>query len=114
MVGNRAQTANTFVTLSYWRDLESLHAFAHGDVHLKDWNWWNRNVQQMPHLGLMHEVYAAPAGGWESIYINFPPFAMGSSKIFQGEGIESTEVLVKAEGRRKDSMLGRMGRLGGE
>lgn len=114
MVGNRPHTANILITLSYWRDIESLHAFAHSDVHRKGWDWWNRKGPQLPHLGLMHEVYAAPARGWESIYINFPPFVLGGSKVFLGEGRESVGVLVKAEGKGKDSMLGRMGRVGGE
>ena len=112
MAGTRPQTADTIVTLSYWRDLESLHAFAHGDLHREGWDWWNRNVKRWPHLGVMHEVYAAPEKCWENIYINFPAFGLGAVKVEQdGEG-GSKRVLMEAKGTYKESMLGRMGRLG--
>ena len=51
LIGNRPTTANTLITLSYWRDISSLHAFAHSDIHRKGWDWWNRNGQRLSHLG---------------------------------------------------------------
>jgi len=74
---NGPETKNTFATISYWRDLESLHALALGDTHRTGWQWWNRTVKEHPHLGLFHEVYVVPRGHFISNYINFPPFALG-------------------------------------
>ena len=34
-------------------------------------------MHEHPHLGIMHEVYAAPPGSWENISVNFAPFGMG-------------------------------------
>jgi len=32
----------------------------------------------------MHEVYAAPKGHWENIYVDFPPFGMGEWDFGRG------------------------------
>ena len=34
-------------------------------------------MQDVPHLGIMHELYMVPKGGWENIYHNFRPIGMG-------------------------------------
>lgn len=68
---------HTVLTLSYWKDLDSLNAFAQGPLHKAGWAWWNKSTKTLPHLGIMHEVYAAPKGNWENIYVNFRPFGMG-------------------------------------
>ena len=67
------------VTLSYWKDLPSLYAFAHSQSHRDVWDWWNSNLKggRIPHLGIFHEVYAVPKGHWENIYVNYRPFGMG-------------------------------------
>jgi hypothetical protein len=78
-VGLHMQTPTgvTGVSLSYWKTVDGLHTFASSPAHRDGWNWWNRNVEQHPHLGIMHEVYAAPPNAWENIYVNFVPFGMG-------------------------------------
>ena len=75
--GVTPDTKSTVITLSYWKNLESLQAFAAGPAHQEGWAWWNRTAEQHPQLGIMHEVYAAPHGHWENIYVNFKPFGMG-------------------------------------
>lgn len=67
----------TSLTLSYWRDLKSLHAFAQGPAHMEGVKWFNQATKQYPHIGIMHEVYAVPKGHWENIYTNYQPFGMG-------------------------------------
>ena len=69
----------TLLVLSYWKDVEALRAFAQGPAHRAGWDWWNKVTRSHPHLGIMHEVFAAPKGHWENIYINFKPFGMGES-----------------------------------
>lgn len=54
----------------YFRSTEGLHAFAHSQHHREGWDWWNRNVKNMPHISIYHETYHVPKGHWENIYIN--------------------------------------------
>ena len=77
MEGTTPDTRSMVVSLSYWKDVESLHTFAQGPTHRAGWDWWNRTEKQLAHIGIMHEVYAAPKGHWENIYNNFKPFGMG-------------------------------------
>lgn len=74
-------TSMTRVVLSYWRSVEGLQAFTVGPKHREGWDWWNRTVYEHPHLGIMHEVYAAPPGAWENINVNFIPFGIGKSRL---------------------------------
>ena len=64
--------------------MDGLLAFSTGPAHRDGWNWWNRVVKEHPHLGIMHEVYDAPPGAWENIYVNFPPFGIGEAFHFIG------------------------------
>jgi hypothetical protein len=65
------------VYLSYWKTLEGLHKFAHGDVHMKGQLWWERGAMEAyKHIGIMHEVYEVPAGNWENVFHNFRPFGI--------------------------------------
>ena len=73
---------NAIVTITYWKDIEHLHAFAQGPTHREGWDWWAAENKKYPHLGIMHETYAVPKGGWENIYQNFQPFGMGKSTLF--------------------------------
>lgn len=72
---------NALVTISYWKDIEHLHAFAHGPTHRLAWDWWTAENKKYPHIGIMHETYAVPEGGWENIYQNFQPFGMGEPAL---------------------------------
>ncbi|KAL8725571.1 MAG: hypothetical protein Q9166_007273 [cf. Caloplaca sp. 2 TL-2023] len=65
------------ITISYWKSIEHLHAFAHGPAHRQGWDWWmNKAREKYPHLGIMHETYEAPRGSWENIYEGFVPVGM--------------------------------------
>jgi hypothetical protein len=64
------RTSNQVMVVCYFRTLEDLHNFAHGPLHRKGWDWWNRMTKDHPHLSIMHEVYHAPKGHWENIFIN--------------------------------------------
>jgi len=67
--GDRTTSSEQMV-VCYFRTVEGLHKYAHGDTHRKAWDWWNRDVGKMPHISIFHEVYHAPKGNWESIYVN--------------------------------------------
>ena len=67
----------TTLTISYWKTVEHLHAFAHSPAHREGWDWWLKGRKEYPHLGIYHETFAAPAGHWENIYENMVPIGMG-------------------------------------
>jgi Domain of unknown function (DUF4188) len=49
------------LNISYWRDLESVRAFAHGHLHREAWDYWNWTIKEHDYLGIHHEVYEAEA-----------------------------------------------------
>ena len=59
--------------------MDSLHAFAHSKLHREGWDWYNEAAKKNSHFAIMHEVYSVPAGRYENIYQNLPPFAMGKT-----------------------------------
>ncbi|UKZ65865.1 uncharacterized protein TrAtP1_007055 [Trichoderma atroviride] len=63
-------TANSIATCCYFRTVEDVHRFAHSPLHREAWDWWNNITASHPHLSIMHEMYNAPAKGWENIYVN--------------------------------------------
>ena len=65
----------TTIWLSYWRDVESLQAFASSASHKIAQNGWEQG--KYPYVGIMHETYHAPRGHYESIYANFRRWGQG-------------------------------------
>ena len=122
---------NALVTISYWKDMEHLHAFAHGPAHRLGWDWWVKENRKHPHIGIMHETYAVPKHAWENIYQNFHPIGMCESMRSQMSLILITDVpaaqikypvreskdappklvstIMKANGSRWRTMTSRMG-----
>ncbi|QDS72365.1 hypothetical protein FKW77_008229 [Venturia effusa] len=72
-------TGNEIMTVIYFKTSEGLHNYAHGELHRQGWNWWNKNLARFNHLSIWHEVYVAPKGHWENIYINTRPLLMGAT-----------------------------------
>lgn len=68
---NARQSNNQVMAACYFRSLEELHRYAHSPLHREAWNWWNSITKTHPHLSIMHEVYHAPKGHWENIYVNY-------------------------------------------
>lgn len=69
----------TVVLLQYWRDFDSLEAYAR-DRDQKHWPAWvsfNKAVGNDGTVGIFHETYAVSAGAHETIYANMPPFGLG-------------------------------------
>ncbi|KAL4905228.1 hypothetical protein BDW74DRAFT_178231 [Aspergillus multicolor] len=77
---------NESMFLFYLRDYESLHRFAHDEIHMKGLAWWARIVKDHPHIAIFHETYVVPKGAWENIYINSAPTGMGDTWFPVREG----------------------------
>lgn len=75
-ISTERSASNEYATVSYWRSVEDIHAFALGPLHREAWNWWNDTVAKGGHrnLGIMHEIFEVPkTNGFEGIYINYHP-----------------------------------------
>ena len=75
-----------FVFLSYWRSIDCIHAFAHGEMHRAAWQWWEKTIKQHDCVGINHEVYEAEPGHWENMYANFQPTGMGATTYLRQDG----------------------------
>jgi hypothetical protein len=63
-------TQNELMQVAYFKTVEGLHAFAQGPEHRKAMEWWFKTVKDHDHLAIWHEIYHAPKGHWENIYMN--------------------------------------------
>jgi heme-degrading monooxygenase HmoA len=104
-ISNERSSNNEVATISYWRSVEDIHAFAVGSVHREAMQWWDGADTRR--LGIMHEVFVLPReGGWEGVYVNYPRTGLGAATR-EGEGGWAV-LLVEATGRWTSSR----GRLG--
>lgn len=67
-------SGRTVMVLQYWRSFEQLHAYAHAKdlQHLPAWADFNRKVGCNGSVGIFHETYVVPSGGYECVYVNMP------------------------------------------
>jgi hypothetical protein len=72
-------TGNEVMTVMYFKTSEGLHAYAHGELHREVWNWWNKTFASHTHISIWHELFVAPKGAWETIYVNTRPLLMGAT-----------------------------------
>ena len=110
------ETGNEQLFLMYFRDTAGLHAYAHGELHREGWAWWNRTMAQHPHIAIWHEAYEAPAGAWESIYVNTRPTLLGATTypVKTPQGTQWLNPLVDASRGVLKSSRGRMTRTDGD
>lgn len=113
LMSSDEETGSTMCWLSYWKDIESLQAFANSPVHRKGFSWYMTTaLKHFPTTGIMHETYRIPKGNWEAISLNMPPFGVSSTR-YSVEDKETGEVelvspLVKANGKLWETMRARM------
>ena len=65
--------------LQYWRDFDSLEAYARSRdrEHWPAWVEFNKRVGSNGTVGIYHETYAIDAGRYETIYGNMPAWGLG-------------------------------------
>ena len=66
-------TGNEYMSILYFENEHYLHQYAHGPMHTKAMQWWREVEEKIPHVGIMHEVFACPKRSWEGIYLNYHP-----------------------------------------
>jgi hypothetical protein len=76
------------LAVQYWRDLDSLLAYAQGadHEHRPAWREFNRRVRDARGaVGIWHETYVVAPGAHETIYVDMPaqglPRAVGAEPI---------------------------------
>ncbi|MBC3192400.1 DUF4188 domain-containing protein [Pseudonocardia sp. C8] len=68
------------MVIQYWRDRESLYAYANdtGRLHRPAWAAFNRRARRVPGaVGIWHETFVA--GEFESIYGDMPPAGLAKA-----------------------------------
>jgi Domain of unknown function (DUF4188) len=80
-LGFHSWVGRTTILLQYWRDFESLNRFARDTQlpHLEPWRRFNRAISDSGDVGIWHETYRVPAGGYEAIYGNMPAFGLAAA-----------------------------------
>ncbi|MFE6667084.1 DUF4188 domain-containing protein [Streptomyces sp. NPDC057697] len=65
----------TYYVVQYWESKEKLYAYASAPdmFHRRAWAIMNRRAKKSRrHVGLWHETYVVPEGGYESVYADMP------------------------------------------
>ncbi|KAI1485312.1 hypothetical protein F5X96DRAFT_660501 [Biscogniauxia mediterranea] len=79
--GTTEHAGNMSMLIMYWKDVESLHNYAHGPEHMAGLRWWTSVSKKYPHLSVFHETFVAPKGQFENIYLNCKPFGFGNITV---------------------------------
>ncbi|MFI5980421.1 DUF4188 domain-containing protein [Streptomyces sp. NPDC051555] len=72
----------TYYVVQYWESKEKLldYAAAPDRLHRKAWAMINRFERgSRRHVGIWHETYVVPAGSYESIYGDMPPYGLAAA-----------------------------------
>jgi heme-degrading monooxygenase HmoA len=70
------EEGQTFVWITYWKDLKGLHEFSNNSVHRLGIKAY-RDDKMFPYVGIMHETYYCQTKSRETLYNDFPPFGLG-------------------------------------
>jgi hypothetical protein len=109
-------TNSELLEICYFRSNEGLQQFAHSPIHRDNWDWWNRNLKDHPHISIYHETYHVPKGHWESIHVNSHISGLNttSHKIIDEEGkekwtlpiVDASKGVLRTSGGRMNRSLG--------
>ena len=107
LLGMETWFGRTTLMVQYWRDHESLQAYATGRdrEHLPAWRDFNRRISGNGAVGIWHETYMVEPGRFEGIYGDMPPFGLG--KVLPR--LEATGEIAQAPGRLAASLAAAAG-----
>ncbi len=85
------------MVVQYWRDMESLQAYAtaRDAAHLPAWTAFNTAIGSSGDVGIWHETYRVDPGGCGSLYHNMPAYGLGIAGTLR----DATGVRARAAGR---------------
>jgi hypothetical protein len=81
------------MVVQYWRSFEDLEAYARSKdaAHWPAWVAFNKRVASNGDVGIWHETYLVPAGGYECVYNNMPPIGLGeATRLVPASGRKAT------------------------
>ncbi len=89
------------MVVQYWRSFEHLHRYAVANdlEHLPAWKAFNQKIRSNGDVGIWHETYLVPAGGYECVYNNMPRYGLANA----GEFIPAQGQYKSAKGRLHQS-----------
>ncbi|THA28726.1 DUF4188 domain-containing protein [Streptomyces sp. A1277] len=96
----------TYYVVQYWESKERLYAYASAPdmFHRKAWAMLNRKEKKSrQHVGLWHETYIVPEGGYESVYADMPAFGLAAatgSLPIEGRGRWAADRLAHRSGAK--------------
>ena len=73
--GDERRSNNTYNLTMYFKNVESIHRFAHEPIHREAWDWYD--MKKHSHIGVFHETFCVPAKAWETVYVNCRPVGLG-------------------------------------
>lgn len=67
------------LSVQYWDSADALLAYAsdRSGQHFPAWAAFYKRVGTGSDVGIWHETYVVPAGGFETMYVNMPPSGLG-------------------------------------
>jgi hypothetical protein len=67
------------VSVQYWASIDALLAYAadRKGEHFPAWAAFSKKIGTNGDVGIWHETYVVPAGGFEAVYVNMPPTGLG-------------------------------------
>ncbi len=83
----------TPMVVQYWRSFEELEAYARSrdNAHWPAWVAFNKRIGSNGEVGIWHETYLVPAGGYECVYNNMPATGLGTvGKLVPAAGRKAT------------------------
>ncbi len=71
-LGQESWGGRTTIMMQYWKSFDHLEAYAKNRdaAHLPAWSAFNKQVASNGDVGIWHETYLVPRGGFESVYNN--------------------------------------------
>lgn len=80
-LGTRNWFGRTTISVQYWRDFDSLDAYARNpnQTHLPAWRAFNKAIGNSGDVGIWHETYQVQREKFESIYANMPVFGLAAA-----------------------------------
>ena len=89
LLSHEMWVSRTIMLVQYWRDVESLMAYAkaRNSAHLPAWQAFNKSVGTSGTVGIWHETYVIKPGCYENVYANMPAFGLGrAGQLLEARG----------------------------